>query len=225
MGIEEIRENLKDQLLTTWEQVRDSSTFMSIKEKYEILPQQSQKVIKIIGASLVVLILFMLPYSYISSSNEQMQRFEETRELLNDLLEAQSTPKGNTTPPPSLESLKSSVQAQLNQASLEPEQIITVSEDSNSPNLSFKNKDIKQRSLKVELGKLNLKQVVNIGKSLQAVHSSAKLVDIKLDSVVSEKEQGYFNVSYYIKTFEVPELAEKDDSSKRSRPRGRRGGS
>ncbi|MCH2535150.1 MAG: hypothetical protein MK008_11970 [Bdellovibrionales bacterium] len=220
MGLEEIREDLKDQLLTTWEQVRDSSTFMSLKEKYEIMPQQTQKLIKILGGVLLALILFMLPYGYYSSSKEQMQRFEKTRLLLNDLLEAQSAPTASTPAPPSLEALRTDVQGVLNRAALEQEQIVTVSEDTSTSQLSFKNKDIQQRGLKVEFVKLILNQIVNIGSLLQGVHQSAKLIDIQIEAVNNQEEQGYFNVSYFLKTFEVP-MAEKQQEPTRSRrPRG-----
>lgn len=224
MGLEEVRENIKDQFLTTWEQVRDSSAFMSIKEKYEILPQQTQKIIKILGLAMVALLLFMMPYGYISSSNDHMQNFEQTRMLINDLLDAQSTQADNIEAPPTLESLRASVQDELKRASLEPEQIVAVTEDTTSTQLSFKNKDIRQRGLKVELSQLNLRQIVSIGKSLQNIHNNAKLIDLQINST-SGKEQGYFNVSYFLKTFEVPGVGETDDPAKTRRPRGPRGSS
>ena len=63
MDFSSLKEQLKDQFKELWDRIQESSLYIELKEKFELLPSRIQKVI-VVGASLVLaLFLFSFPYS------------------------------------------------------------------------------------------------------------------------------------------------------------------
>jgi hypothetical protein len=128
---------------------------------------------------------------------------------------------GNVPEPISLSDARALIQDRLREARLLSEQIAAVKNiDASSLGPSLAPDNIIQEALEVNLKKLNLRQVVEIGHSLQGVHESIKLAG--LDVVATAEDDHYFDVNMRLIKFALP-MEEKAEEPEAEAPRGRRG--
>lgn len=203
-------DSLKDQLRDQWNEllgkIQENPTFQSFKEKFEALPSQTQQILIIVFIALVGFFVLSIPYSYISTSSENIAVFDENRGLIRDLLAASRTIKEPSPLPPGLssEALKTQLQSILTENRLMPEQIVDLQAMSGRPAGKLVPPVIEQSGVAVSLKKLNLRQIVDIGHRFQSLNSGVKV--LSMDIVRSASQTHYYDVVFKVVNFSLPNL-------------------
>ena len=213
-----ILEKLRDQATELWNRVQETSLYMNLREKYESLNPRAQK--GIIAGILVCagLFLFSFPYSYLSSSLDNMTTFEENRDLIRNLLKASRTLREPSPLPPevSTEMMSSSITRSLDEFHLVPEQVTPV-QAINEKITNMVPDQVKQNAVSLQLKKLNLKQIVEISHRLQTLSPGTKVIGM---DVRENQASHYFDVTYRIAAFFIPSAGGMDDDGRS----GKKGG-
>ena len=226
MAFDELREKVKDQVVEKWEEVKESSAFISLKEKYDDLTPNAQILIKGVGVFFAGSLVFMLIFGFFSEANQRINEFEETKQTIREMLRLKrdiaQAPRIPSPPPES--ALKSQVDRVIESFNLDPVQIdeITVQEFKSDPKSDLVPRSVRQAGVLVSLKQLNLNQVVDVGFRLQNINSAAKLTAV--DMKPSEENDHYFNVMYTLIGYYPPEVEGQDEGSEEraTRPRSRR---
>ncbi len=69
MALEELRERFSQQLKDLGGKIQDSPAFQSLKEKFDDLPANQQKIVVVLLAVVVSFFLFSFPYENWSASS------------------------------------------------------------------------------------------------------------------------------------------------------------
>ncbi len=220
MGIEDIRDSIKDVSATKWAEFKESSIYISLKEKYDDQPPSTQKFLKFLSLFSVVLLTGYLIWGNFSDASTSVEQFEAKKALIRELQkvkrDASSSPR--ITPPPPITSLKSRIDAIVESFQLNADQISDVNVVT-SDSSSLVPSSVKQSGIHISLNTLNLTQAVDIGYRLQNVNGSVKLVDAEI--VAQKKDPHYFDVKYKLIAFYPPVVKSEDDDSKKKSPRRR----
>ena len=114
---------------------------------------------------------------------------------------------------------RNSVQSVLSGAALLPDQNAGVGPyDVSKSSMGPKNSNnIKQEGLKVELKKLNLNQIVDIGFGLENINEAVKMAG--MDIVASVDNDHYFDVTFKLIRFSLDTAPKEDEEQKGKRPR------
>lgn len=203
MNLDDIKDRLKSEWQSSMEKLNESPAVIQIKDRYENLNPMMQKLVSWGGAGLLVLLVASVPWSWYSTSQESVDQFLTRRNLIRDLMkasrDAQNTSPMPPAPPASV--LKNQTNDIFKSAQLLPEQIIS-SESSNEPMAGIR-ADLIQGVYKIQLAKLNLRQIVDVGHQLQNISPSIKLKDM---SVQASSMTGYFDVNYKLLVLNVPDF-------------------
>lgn len=202
MNFDAMKEQLRDRFLEIWSRVQESSLYMNLREKYESLNPQAQKLI-VIGLS-VFAILFALsfPYGYIVTSQENLTTFEEDRELIRGLLKSAATLREPSPLPPaiSVEALTSDIRQSLEEFRLIPDQVGGI-----QPILqkvtNLVPESVQQIGALVTLKKLNLRQVVEISHRFQALSPGVRVIGL---DIKENQTSHYFDAIYKLASFSTP---------------------
>jgi hypothetical protein len=202
-ALDDLKEQLTSEAKLRWEQFQDSSLFIQVKERYENLTPPAQKATLAAVAVIFLLLIFSLPMGYYSTSSEYVTTFEDQRQLIRDMLKVsrESHEVPDIPVPPDLATLRAQIEAQLQSARLVPEQIKGTENSADAVRLIPGN--LSQGALNVSLVQLNLRQVIDIGHSLQSISPSVKLTDLKMEA--STKDARYFDVIYRLVILSVPQ--------------------
>lgn len=203
-------DDLKDQLREQWTELRgkieESPAFNTLRERYETLTPSAQLGVKAGAAIFAIMVVVYFPYSYFSSSSDSVALFEEKRSLIRKLLRASRTANdgGSVDNPPASAQLIENVRSQLQGFSLLPEQIGDISSiDNTALGGRYAPKEIEQEGIGVNLKKLNIKQVIEIGHSLQtALGQGVRLVG--MDVRAASPDPHYFDVVFKLARFSLP---------------------
>ena len=206
MAFEELKERIQTESKAQWEQFQQSSLYIQIKERYENLTPVMQKV-TVVGLAIFFLYLFLsIPLGFYSQSSVYVTEFEDKRQLIRDLLkssrEAQESP--DLAIPPQVESLKAQVDSQIQSSKLLPEQILGSQVSMDKPRMIPGN--LSQGVLKIDLKKLNVRQILDLGHQLQTVNTSVKMTDMIMQA--NPEDPRYFDVTYKLAVLAVPSQIE-----------------
>lgn len=199
----QILEQLKELGVKINQQVQDSPAFNQLKDRYENLSPSGQKMVVLFGALLIVFVLLFIPLTNLSVSQSLMSGFEEKRNLVRELYKTyrESSANPNIETPPTLMVLRSSVESIIERAELLPEQKIGIRE------VAAEGRLIPQTMLSgvldIQLAKLNLKQIVDIGTSLVAISNSVKMKDLSV--IANREDTRYYDVTYKLYVLKVPD--------------------
>ncbi len=202
MNLNDILDQLKDQLKTTWDKIQESSAYQQAMEKYEDLPSSQQRMIRLGGGVLLILFILSPPISSLLSSQEVIEEYERKRTITRELLQVvrDSANAPNILPAPDLFSLQNRFQQDLQNDRLLPEQIYSIQSDSDS------GKIIPQRlslgALSVNLKNLNLRQIVDIAHRLSSVTSTLKMTELEMTA--SPDKPGYFHFTSKLVSLKTP---------------------
>lgn len=202
--LDNLKESGKSFFEKTSERIRESSTFVQLQDRYESLTPSGQKIAAAGAVFLALFFLLFIPMSNLFNSHTTLVMFEEKRTLIRDLFRTyreSSSSAHNVAMPPPLESLKMNIQSILARAELAPEQNQGVTDGSVEGVLLPQS--LISNVVFVNLAKLNLKQVVDIGASLLAISDSIKMKDINI--IANEQDARYYDVTYKLYTLKVPE--------------------
>lgn len=199
MALEDIRDGLRDRLKSVWGRVRESDAYLQLNEKYEGLSPTGQK-LSVAGATLLAILLVMaVPWSFYSSSRASVEDFESKRNVIRELFRVnrEAASLAPAPSPVSASELQTVARSTLTAARLQPDQIVTVTESTS--NIASVPKTIDQTGVQVSLAKLNLKQIVDIGHSLQNMQGTARMTGLEIKANVADAR--YYDVIYRIVAF------------------------
>ena len=221
MNLNDLKEQLANQAQDLFQKIQDSTLYQNLKEKYDDLPAEQQKIVTVLVSFILIFFVFSIPYDNWSKSVDSVVVFESRRDLMNNLTTV--TKEANETvvyaPAPPLGQIKTDMEIKLQQYQLVAEQMGTVQVDLNSTE-GLIPKARQEGSVKVPLKKLNLRQVVDIVSDLQRVHPAVKLASFKVDSHL--KDPRYLDVLLDFVVIKIPQInLEPAASSENSKRRGR----
>lgn len=201
--LDELKDQLKTSLTTTWERIQESEAYNQLNDKYQSLSPSGQKVAQAVTAVLIAGIVFYSPISQLQVSSELLAQFEEKRTLIRDLFKTYRESSGGLqmTPAPQASELISTVQSSLQGSKLTPEQIVSVNTTQAEGRLIPAN--LQQAVVEVKLAKLNLRQIVDIGAQLANISQAVKVKDMFMQA--NAELAGYFDVTYKLYALKVPE--------------------
>ena len=222
-----LADNLKERFKSTGdkviERVRESNAYAQAADRYENLNPASQKLAKLFGVIVVLMLVLFIPLSNLSSSFSSISMFEDERELIRELFRTyrDSSSTQNVPVPPQPESLISMVNSVLERAQLLPEQNLGATPASFEGRLIPNN--LVSNVLSVKLAKLNLKQIVDIGGSLIGLSESVKMKDMSI--VANATDTRYYDVTFKLYTLKVPEPTPEPPPEPEKKPTGKNKGS
>lgn len=202
MNFDDLKDRLSSELRTTWERLQESTTFNQLRDRYENMSPVMQKLSAVGVVALIFLIILSIPYGYFSTSQEYVSEFEGKRTTIRELLKVsrESAEVPNIPEAPSMDILRSTIEGQITNAQLLPEQIKGTSQVEVSSKLIPKN--LSQGALQVNLAKLNLRQVLDLGHQFQSINASVKLKDLTITA--NREDSRYFDVVYKLVALAVP---------------------
>jgi hypothetical protein len=202
MRFEDIKEQLIDTAKFYLEKIKESPYFIQLQEKYEELSPNVQKLLKYAGAFMLVYFIFSFPLSWRNQANENIDKYQKNRKLIEDLLNVQV--ELQNAPDININVSGADLQAQTNEVieksglgpdQIKPSTVIT----SAQRQFNFIPKEINYVGIEVVLSKLNLTQVLDIGTKLQNVNRSAKLIE--LDMQANKDDNHYYDVKFLLASF------------------------
>lgn len=203
MNLDELKERFKSEFDQFYIRISETPWFLNLKDQYENLSPTVQKIVLSALAFLVLFFIFSTPLSSWNQASENISQFEEKRALIRQVLsatrEAQSLP--SLPRPPAFTDLKERISSQILDAQVGEDQITSI--ESTMEAAGTIPVALVQEVLDVELNKLNVKQIVDLGYLLQNVHPAVKLQDMTIRSDASMPK--YFSVKYRLASLKVPE--------------------
>lgn len=200
---EELQDQLKTSLQSTWSRIQESEAYNQLNDKYQSLTPSGQKTAQWITLLVLAFIVLYIPMTQVQVSSELIAQFEEKRSLIRDMFKTyrESASGPQITPAPQTEALISMVQSSLQSSKLIPEQIVSVNTGTAEGRLIPENLHL--GVVEVKLSKLNLRQVVDIGIQLANLSAAVKVKDMLMQA--NAELAGYFDVSYKLYALKVPE--------------------
>ena len=218
MNLDDLKERFREQYQAISSRVQESTAWNQMVEKYQDLSPQAQKAAIALVSLVFALIILSVPYSFYSSSQDEVDQFEDKKQLMRDLFHVSRKVNSLPVAPPTMSTpeLQASVQNELSVAHLQPDQILSVSEFDNTPHASpTLPKGLTQKGVIANLHKLNLSQMVDLGSHLQSIRPTVKLVGVEVTA--NRDDAHYFDVVYKLVTFALPIDPSAAKDSKNSR--------
>lgn len=206
MALEELREQLSQNLKDFGAKIQDSPIFQSLKEKFDDLPSNQQKIIVVLLVVIVSFFVFSFPYENWSTSSNAIVEFEDRRQLIRDLLKVtkETSEIPAFSPAPELGQIKTDIEMRLQQFQLVSEQIAGVNVEMPS-NSALIPQDRQEGGIKVFLKKLNLRQVVDITAQIQTMQNAVKLKNLSLDSNIQDPR--YLDAVLDFSVIKIPQIS------------------
>lgn len=206
MALDDLKERLQSGLKEQWEAFQESPIYIQTKERYENLSPTMQKITLATVSLILVYMIFSLPLSYFSRSGDRITEFADSRQTIRDLLKAsrESQDIPDIAVPPTVDALKIQIDSQLQGARLLPEQILGTQILSEKPNLIPEK--LTQGMVQVSLGKLNLRQIIDLGYQFQAISPSVKMTDLVMEANVQDSH--FYDVIFKLAVLAVPSQIE-----------------
>lgn len=201
--LDELKDQLKEKFTEIFTKIKETELYQKGDEKYQSLSPSGQKITRYASVFLMLFVLVFYPMSQLQMSHEFVAEFEVKRELLRDLFktyrESSATPA--LPPPPQGGELVSQVQSLLSTAQLLPQQILNVGI------VEAEGRIIPQKLVNsvvaVQISSVNIRQAVDIGTQLANISASVKVKDLEMNA--TEGKSGYFDVTYKLYAFNVPQ--------------------
>lgn len=201
--LDELKDQLKEKFTEIFTKIKETELYQKGDEKYQSLSPSGQKITRYVSVFLMLFVLVFYPMSQLQMSHEFVAEFEVKRELLRDLFktyrESSATPA--LPPPPQGGELVSQVQSLLSTAQLLPQQILNVGI------VEAEGRIIPQKLVNsvvaVQISSVNIRQAVDIGTQLANISASVKVKDLEMNA--TEGKSGYFDVTYKLYAFNVPQ--------------------
>ncbi|QLY26875.1 hypothetical protein [Bdellovibrio sp. KM01] len=201
MNLDDLKDKLSTELRATWDRIQESGTYNQLRDRYENMTPAMQQLTMYGGIAVVTLMVLSVPYGYFNGSSEAVGEFEGKRMTIRELLkvsrEAAEVPA--IPPAPSMDMLRANIDSTIKSANLLPEQIKGTQTTMGS-NLIPSN--LSEGGLQIQLAKLNLRQVVDLGYKFSNISSSVKMSDMMMTA--NREDNRYFDVVYKLVALAVP---------------------
>ncbi len=200
-------DDIKEQLKANWQnfmqKVQENPNYVQLQDRYQTLSPTGQKLVRLLGILTFIFILVFYPMSLFFTSQDSITAFEEKRNLIRDLFKTyrEASAQPNIPIPPSVESLRSSINNILTTADLTEEQKGGVIEGAAEGKLIPAN--LVSHVLEISLSKLNIRQIVDIGINIVGISESVKMKDMTITAHPTDTR--YFDVKYKLYSLNVPE--------------------
>lgn len=220
MNLDDLKDRIASDARATWERVQESAVYNQLRDRYENMTPPMQKLTLVGVAALISFIILSIPYGHYSTSNEYVGEFESKRMTIRELLkvtrESADVPQIPQAPP--MEMIRSTVENQIKAANLLPEQIKGSEATTDSAKIIPKN--LTEGALQINLSKLNLRQVLDLGYQFQTINPSVKLKDLTM--TVNREDSRYYDVNYKLVALAVPAAPEISAEEPKMRGSGTR---
>jgi hypothetical protein len=205
VNFDDLKEKIMTSLKSSWESFQETNLYYNIKDRYENLTPMMQKLTLAGIVGLVVLMFLSYPWSVYQDSADSVASYEDKRMLIRDLLKTarDSQERPNLASAPDATSVQSQIQSRFMSAGLLPEQIKGVEVVSEKSNL-IPDSNV-SALIKINLAKLNLRQIIDLGFQIQNINSSVKMKDISIEA--SRELANYFDVVYNLVILNVPDFS------------------
>ena len=196
-------DTLKASAAQSFDRFRESSLYAKGQDRYENLSPGGQKLVILGGVAALIFFLLFVPFSNFTTSHIELSQFEEKRGLIRELFKTyrESSSNQNVAVPPNPGMLRNAIESVLTRAELLPEQKQGVVPGAAEGRLIPQN--LIGEVVFVNLAKLNLKQIVDIGSGIAAISNSVKMKDISIRAHALDTR--YFDVTYKLYSLNVPE--------------------
>lgn len=203
MNIDELKERLQTEFKQLWDRVQDSSLYNQLRDRYENLSPRKQRLVIVGFAALISFLILSVPFSYWSEASLNVTAFEDRRDLVRRLLSASREAADVPEIPmaPAMEQAKVDVDSYLQELQLLPEQIKSV--EVGAVNSSLIPTNLTKGGLTVQLNKLNIRQIIDIGYKLKSLSPSVKMTSLQINP--NREDARYFNVVYQLLALAVPQ--------------------
>jgi hypothetical protein len=213
MAFEDIKEQLSDRAQALWGRLQENSSFVQAMEQYQALPPNGQKAVVAGIGALFALILFLIPYSFYSSSASKIDDFEANKTLIEDLFAVRRDSNILKSAPARMEQnqLITLAQGRVSEAGIPPERVTVGAFDNKATGhaSSVIPTSVQQLGASVTVTMLNLTQLVDIGYALESISTGVKMVG--MEAHAAAKDPRYFDVTYRLAHFSIPEPAAKPE--------------
>jgi len=202
MNFEDIKEQIVTSAKQFWEKFQESSTYHQLKDNFENLNPNQQKLV-FIGTLLVsFFVVLWYPVDSLFVSNESLTEYSEKRETIRNLFKTQRelSEMGNLPSSLPADSFKSQVESKFQEMRLIPSQIKSV--EVSAPNSQLIAPQFSEGGLNVTLNQLNIRQVVEVGSFLQSLSPTLKMVDLLMNTF--PQDERYYNVTYRLVALKIP---------------------
>jgi hypothetical protein len=226
MAFEDIKDQISDRAQALWGRLQENSSFVQAMEQYQALPPNAQKAVVAGIGALFALVLFMIPWSFYSSSEEKIgepgitDTFEGNKEIIEDLFSVRRDAGILRSAPQRMDQnqVMSLAQSRVGEAGIPPERVTVSPFDNKNTGKSSAviPKSVDQLGAAVTVAKLNLTQLVDIGYALQTISNGVKMIAVEARAAVDDPR--YFDVTYKLASFSIPEPPAKAEPKKGKRP-------
>lgn len=218
MNLDDLKEQLSTIGQRIHERLEEQPTYVQLKERFDGLSPQMQKLTLMGVGGLIWLFVLSIPWGWTSNADLSIETFESRRALVRDLLRVsrESADVPAIPPPPPVEALRPDIESRLRSISLLPEQIKAI--DVGSSRSQLLPLDKSSGALTVQVTKLNVRQVVDAGTQLARLNPSIKMTALEIKANAEDKR--YFDVTYRLTALLVPDLSAPP--SEEPPPRGAR---
>ncbi len=205
MNFDDLKERILSSLKQTWERIQESSAYNHLRDRFENLTPRGQKAVLAAAVFIFGFLIFSMPYGYWSESQTSVKGFEDRRDIVRRLLKAsrESADVPDIPQAPAPEALRTQIENYLREVQLIPEQIKSVEVIPVDSKLIPA--DMAQGSVAVNLAKLNLRQVLDIGYKLKALSPSVKMTGMQM--FPDKQDARYFDVVFKLVSLAVPQVA------------------
>lgn len=204
MAFEGLKDQFKEQFAEIWNKIQESPTYNNLLERYESLTPATQKGIWAGVIVVSVLLIVSVPFSFFSSSSDQVAEFETNRSMLRELLRASrhgNLDTGSSFANPTI--IKDRISNDLMAKGLQSDQIGPVVDlPMDAMGGQMAPAPITQTGIGVSLKGLNLRQIVDIGFALQNLHAAVKLSGMEVRAQLPDPH--YFDVLFKVAVFGEP---------------------
>lgn len=205
MNLDDLKDNLKNQLSQTWSHIEESAIYNQLRDRFENLSPRRQKLTLMGTGALIALLILMVPFSYFTDSSQSISDFENKRSLIREMLKAsrEASEAPDLPPAPPADMMRGTIEGQFKAANLLPEQMKGIQVMAADTGLIPKN--LLAEGLKVNLAKLNLRQIIDISYNLQSLSPSVKMNEINITA--NAEDARYFDVEFHLASLAVPQMA------------------
>ncbi len=204
MGIEEIKEQLKEKWDEAVSKVSESDTFIQLSERFSNSSPVVQKVIVFTVIFFAGYLVYSIPAGFISAANEKESNFVETRSLIRGLNRSARNP---VVTPDQFRGLEfEEMRAKIDEAA---RRIQVIDSQKGTATAAIKPlpssvvpSAITQNGLSYEFKKLTLRQAVAMSEQISSLHANTKLAGVLIEA--DREDSHYFTVRYTLSSLSLP---------------------
>jgi len=192
--------NIKEQLHQLWLKIQDSDIYIKLRERYQALSPNGQKIALILSSMMFLLILVFIPWMNWIDSSDSVTTFEDNVQVVRDLLKVQRELANapDVQEAPEVDLIKSQVKQMVSQLGIAND-MIRGEKNIEPTDTAFGGAGIVESGYEIILVRLNLKQVVDLGTRLSQLSPSLHLMALDIKS--NSENDHYYDAVYRVSGF------------------------